>query len=141
MEEWLTEAVVLWRWTVGQRRLAWRAWPVVAGGRVLGRGGVRRPGSAQGGTDEAGGGPVRAGVIEALGSSGEAPVAPVSAFASTTMELAFGWKVEEAPMARLLGRSRRSGLTRSSPADVACAESRGTRRARTEENAKGKPST
>jgi hypothetical protein len=61
---------------------------VVAGCRVLGRGGVRRPGGAQGGADEAGGGPVWAGITEALGGSGAAPVAPFGASASMTMELA-----------------------------------------------------
>jgi hypothetical protein len=61
---------------------------VVAGGRVLGRGGIQRPGGAQGGVDEAEGGPVRAGVVEALGGGGVAPVAPFGASASTTMELA-----------------------------------------------------
>jgi hypothetical protein len=35
----------------------------------------RRPGGARGGADVAGGGPVRAGVMEALGGSGAAPVA------------------------------------------------------------------
>jgi hypothetical protein len=55
---------------------------------VLGWGGVRRPGSAQGGIDEAGGGPVQAGIMEALGSGGAAPVAPFGASASMTMELA-----------------------------------------------------
>jgi hypothetical protein len=61
---------------------------VVAGGQVLGWGGVQRPGSAQGGIDEAGGGPVQAGIMEALGSGGAAPVAPFGASASMTMELA-----------------------------------------------------
>jgi hypothetical protein len=114
-------------------------WPAVAGSRVLGWEGVWRPGGAQGGADEAGGGPVRAGVTEALGGGGAAPVAPFDASATTTMELAWGWKVEEAPVAQLLGRSRCSGTARSTAADLARAESRGTRRARREENVKGKP--
>jgi hypothetical protein len=61
-------------------------------------GGVRHPGGAQGGANEAEGGPVRAGIAEALGGCGAAPVAPFGASASTTMELAWGWKVEEAPV-------------------------------------------
>jgi hypothetical protein len=48
---------------------------VVVGGRLLGREGVRRLGGARGGADVAGGGPVRAGITEALGGSGVAPVA------------------------------------------------------------------
>jgi hypothetical protein len=87
-------------------------WPAVAGRWVLGQEGVRCLGSAQGGTDEAGEGPVWAGVAEALGGSGTASVAPVSTSASTTMELAWGWKVEEAPVAQLLRRSRCSGTAR-----------------------------
>jgi hypothetical protein len=82
---------------------------------------------------------VQAGIAEALGGSGTAPVAPFSASASTTMELAWGWKVEEAPVAQLLRRSRRSGTARSTTADLARAERSGTRRAQREENAKGKP--
>jgi hypothetical protein len=100
----------------------------VAGGRVLGHVGVRRPGGAQGGADEAEGGPVWAGITSALGGGGAAPVAPFGASALTTMELAWGWKVEEAPMAQLLRRSRRSGMARSTAADLTHAESRGTRR-------------
>jgi hypothetical protein len=72
---------------------------VVAGGRVLGWEGIRCPGGAQGGADEAGGGPVRAGIAEAPGGSGAAPVAPFSASALMTIELAWGWKVEEALVA------------------------------------------
>jgi hypothetical protein len=56
----------------------------------LGRGGVRRPSGAQGGADEATGGPVRAGVAEFHGGGGAAPVAPFSASVSMTMELASG---------------------------------------------------
>jgi hypothetical protein len=48
---------------------------VVAGGRLLGWEGVRRPGGAQGGVDVAGGGPVQTGIAEALGGSGIAPIA------------------------------------------------------------------
>jgi hypothetical protein len=44
---------------------------------VLGREGVRRSGGARGGAGVAGGGPVWAGVAEALGGSGAAPVAPL----------------------------------------------------------------
>jgi hypothetical protein len=77
------------------------------------RGGVRRPGGAQGGADEAGGGSVRAGIAKALGGGGAALVGPFGTSASMTMELAWGWKVEEAPMAQLLGCSRRSGTARS----------------------------
>jgi hypothetical protein len=73
---------------------------------------------------------VWAGITEALGSGGAAPVAPFDTSASTTMELAWGWKVEEAPVAQLLGRSRRSGMARSTAADVARVESRRMRRAR-----------
>jgi hypothetical protein len=65
-----------------------RGWPAVAGGRVLGWEGVRCPGGAQGGADEAGGGPVRAAIAEAPGGGGAAPVALFSASASMTMELA-----------------------------------------------------
>jgi hypothetical protein len=107
---------------------------------VLGREGVWRPSGAQGGADEAGGGPVWAGVSEALGGGGAAPVAPFNTSASTTMELAWGWKVEEAPVAQSLRRSRRSDTARSTAADLAHTESRGTRLARREENVKGKPS-
>jgi hypothetical protein len=96
---------------------------------VLGRKGVRCPGGAQGGADEAGGGPVRAGVTEALGGGGAALVAPFGDSASITMELAWGWKVDEAPAAQLLGRSRRSSTARSMAADLTHAESRGKRRA------------
>jgi hypothetical protein len=96
---WLTEVVALRWWAVGRRGSAWRWWPAVTGGRVLGRGGVQHPDGAQGGADEAGRGPVWAGVVEALGGSGAAPVAPFSASASTTMELAWGRKVEEVPVA------------------------------------------
>jgi hypothetical protein len=67
--------VALRRWAVGRRGSARRGWPAVAGGRVLGREGVRRPGGARGGADVAGGEPVRVGVVEALGGSGVAPVA------------------------------------------------------------------
>jgi hypothetical protein len=66
--------VALWWWVVGRRGSAWRGWPAVAGGRLLGREGVQRPGGAWGGADVAGGGPVRAGVTKALGGSGAAPV-------------------------------------------------------------------
>jgi hypothetical protein len=138
-EEWLTEAVALWPWAVGRRGSTWRAWPAVAGGWVFGREGIRRPGGAQGGADEAEGGPVRAGVAEALGGGGAVPVAPFDASASMTIELAWGWKVEEAPMAQLLGRSRRSGTARSTAADHTRIESRGMRQVKREENTKGKP--
>jgi hypothetical protein len=47
------------------------------GGRVLGWEGVRRSSGARGGAGVAGGGPVWAGVTEALGSSGAALVAPL----------------------------------------------------------------
>jgi hypothetical protein len=97
-------------------------------------GGVRCPGSAHGGVDEAERGPVRAGVAKALGG-GVAPVAPFGASTSTTMQLAWGWKVEEAPVGQLLGLSRHSGTARSTAADVTRAESKGTSRARREENA------
>jgi hypothetical protein len=103
--------------------------------------GVWRPSGAQGGADKAGGGPVWAGVSEALGGGGTAPVAPFGTFALTTMELAWGWKVEEEPVAQPLRRSRRSDTARSTAADLAHTESRGTRLARREENVKGKPST
>jgi hypothetical protein len=56
---------------------------------------------------------VRGGIAEALGGGGAAPVGPFGASASTTMELAWGWKVEEAPVAQLLGRSRCNGTARS----------------------------
>jgi hypothetical protein len=62
--------VALRRWAVSRR-----GWSVVTGGWVLGREGVRRPGGARGGADVAGGGLVWAGVAEALGGSGAAPVA------------------------------------------------------------------
>jgi hypothetical protein len=65
------------RWVVGRRGSTRRGWPTVAGGRVLGREGVRRSGGARGGAGVAGGGPVWAGVAEALGGSGAAPVAPL----------------------------------------------------------------
>jgi hypothetical protein len=67
--------VALRRWAVDRRGSARRGWPVVAGGRLLGREGVQRPGGARGGADMAGGGPVRAGITKALGGSGAAPVA------------------------------------------------------------------
>jgi hypothetical protein len=67
--------VALRRWAVGQRGLAQRGRPAVAGGWLLGQEGVRRPGGARGGADVAGGGPVWVGVAEALGGSGAAPVA------------------------------------------------------------------
>jgi hypothetical protein len=63
------------------------------------------------------------------GGGNAAPVAPFNAFTSTTMELAWGWKLEEAPVAQLLGLSRRSSTARSMAVDLACVESRGTRRA------------
>jgi hypothetical protein len=116
--------VALRQWVVGHRGSAWRRWPAVAGGRVLGQEG----------------GPVRAGIAEALGSGGAALVAPFGASASMIMELAWGWKVEEAPVAQLLGCSRHSRTARSTAADLTRAESRGTRWAQREENVKGKPS-
>jgi hypothetical protein len=103
----------------------------VAGGHWRpGVGAGRRSGGAKGGVDEAGGGPVQAGITGAHGVGGAASVAPFGASTSTTMKLAWGWKVEEAPVAKLLRRSRRSGMARSTLADLARAESRGTRRAR-----------
>jgi hypothetical protein len=57
------------RGVVDQRGSARRGWPAVAGSRLLGWEGVRRPGGAQGGADVAGGGQVWAGVAEALGGS------------------------------------------------------------------------
>jgi hypothetical protein len=83
---------------------------------------------------------VQAGITEALGGGGTTSVGPFGTSASMTMELAWGWKVEEAPVARLLGRSQRSITARSTAAVLARVESRGTRRARREENTKGKPS-
>jgi hypothetical protein len=65
------------RWAVGRRGSAWRGWPAVVGGRVLGREGVRCSGGAWGDTGVAGGGPVRADIAEALGGSDAAPVAPL----------------------------------------------------------------
>jgi hypothetical protein len=47
---------------------------------------------------------------------------------SMTRWLARDWKVEEAPVSQLLGRSRRSGRARSTAANLVRAESRGTRR-------------
>jgi hypothetical protein len=70
-------AVARRQWVVGRRGLARRGWPAVAGGRVLGREGVRRSGGARGGVGVARGGPVRAGVTEALDGSDAAPVAPL----------------------------------------------------------------
>jgi hypothetical protein len=67
--------VALRWWAVSRRGSERRGWPVVTGGWVLGREGVRRPGGARGGADVAGGGLVWAGVAEALGGSGAAPVA------------------------------------------------------------------
>jgi hypothetical protein len=64
-------------WAVGRRGSARREGPAFAGGRVLGREGVRRLGGARGGTGVAGGGPVRAGIAEALDGSGAARVAPL----------------------------------------------------------------
>jgi hypothetical protein len=104
-------------------------WPAVVGGWVLGREGVQCPGSAQGGADKAGGGPMRAGIVEALGSGGAAPVAPFGASALMTMELAWGWKVEEEPVVQLLRRSRRNGTARSTTTVLMRVECRGTRRA------------
>jgi hypothetical protein len=70
-------AVARRRWAVGRRGSARREGPAIAGGRVLGREGVRRLGGTRGGAGVAGGGPVRAGVAEALGGSSAAPVAPL----------------------------------------------------------------
>jgi hypothetical protein len=79
-------AVARRRWAVGQRGSVQRGWPVVVGGWVLGREGVRCSGGAWGGAGVARGGPVRADVAEALGGSGVAPVAPLR-------RLCFGNKV------------------------------------------------
>jgi hypothetical protein len=73
----LTVAVARRWWVVGRRGSAQRGWPAVAGGRVLGRESVWRSGDARGCAGVAGGGPVRAGVVEALSGSGAAPVAPL----------------------------------------------------------------
>jgi hypothetical protein len=70
-------AVARRRWAVVRRGSTRRGRPAVAGGWVLGREGVRRLGSARDGIGVAGGGPVRAGVAEALGGSGAAPIAPL----------------------------------------------------------------
>jgi hypothetical protein len=83
---------------------------------------------------------VQAGIAEAPGGSGTALVASFGASALMTVVLAWGWKVEEAPVAQLLRRSMRSGTARSTVADLARVESRGMRQARREENVKGKPS-
>jgi hypothetical protein len=74
-EEKLTVERAPRRWAVGRRGSAWRGWPAVVSGRLLGREGVQHLGGARGGADVARGGPVRAGVTEALGGSGAAPVA------------------------------------------------------------------
>jgi hypothetical protein len=70
-------AVARRRWVVGQRGSTQLGWPAVAGSWVLGREDVRRLGGARGGAGVVGGGPVQAGVTEALGGSGAAPVAPL----------------------------------------------------------------
>jgi hypothetical protein len=67
--------VALRRWAVGRRGSVRRGWTAVAGGRLLGREGVRCPGGARGGADVAGGGLVWAGVAKALSGSGAAPIA------------------------------------------------------------------
>jgi hypothetical protein len=49
---------------------------------------------------------VRAGVAEAHGSGGAGSVAAFGASTSTTMELAWRWKVDEAPVAQLTSRAQ-----------------------------------
>jgi hypothetical protein len=51
---------------------------------------------------------VRAGVAEAHGGGGAGSVATFGGSASTTMELAWRWKVDEAPVAQLTSRAQRA---------------------------------
>jgi hypothetical protein len=66
-------AVARRRWAVGRRGSARRGWPAVAGGGSWGG----KASGARNGAGVVGGGPVQAGVAEALGGSSAAPVAPL----------------------------------------------------------------
>jgi hypothetical protein len=99
-----------------------RWWPVVGAGRRLASG--RCSGWCRCGQRRTGAGWHHGGSWRQWRSSGSS----LRRLCSTTRWLAWDWKVEEALVAQLLERSRRSGRARSTTADLARTESRGTRR-------------